>query len=138
MRTCATICAARERNRSIGFMPPRLKHPPLQPFGQVLAGVAHSSGTLVQGSNPGAANAGAAFAGIFDGGLGLRATPRFSIRLIEADYLLTTFDKLTDADRFAVLMNQVAGKRLTYAELTGKGTDSVCHPEAAAGQEEPF
>jgi peptidoglycan-associated lipoprotein len=71
---------------------PRLGRSSLQPFGQVLLGLAHSSGTLVQGSNPGAANAGAAFAGIFGGGLDLRATPRFSIRLVEADYLLTTFD----------------------------------------------
>jgi transposase-like protein len=50
----------------------------------------------------------------------------------------TKDNKLTDADRFAVLMNQVAGKRLTYAKLTGKDTDSVCHPEAGTGQEEPF
>jgi transposase-like protein len=32
---------------------------------------------------------------------------------------------LNDADRFALLMSQVGGKRLTYAELTGKGTDSL-------------
>ncbi len=50
----------------------------------------------------------------------------------------TKDNKLTDADRFALLMTQVAGKRLTYAELTGKGTDTVCHPEAGTGQEEPF
>jgi len=71
---------------------PRLKHSPLQPFGQVLAGLAHSSGTLVQGSNPGAGNAGAAFAANLGGGLDLRATRRFSVRLVEADYLLTTLD----------------------------------------------
>jgi outer membrane immunogenic protein len=71
---------------------PRLSHSSLQPFGQVLLGLAHSSGTLVQGSNPGAANAGTAFAGNFGGGLELRVTPRFSIRLVEADYLLTNFD----------------------------------------------
>jgi peptidoglycan-associated lipoprotein len=67
-------------------------HSALQPFGQVLAGVAHSSGTLVQGSNPGAANANAAFAGNFGGGLDLRAASRFSIRLAEVDYLLTAFN----------------------------------------------
>jgi transposase-like protein len=50
----------------------------------------------------------------------------------------TKDNKLTDADRFAAVMAQVAGKRLTYAELTGKGTDSVCHPEAGTGEEEPF
>jgi hypothetical protein len=75
---------------------PRVGHSSLQPFGQVLVGVAHSSGTLVQGSNPGAANAGAAFAGNFGGGLDLRATSRFSVRLVEADYLLTTFDNGTN------------------------------------------
>jgi hypothetical protein len=56
-----------------------------------LTGLAHSSGTLVQTPNPGASNAGAAFAGNFGGGLDLRASPRFSVRLIEADYLVTTF-----------------------------------------------
>jgi hypothetical protein len=75
----------------VRYLPP-LRHSSLQPFGQVLLGLAHSSGTLVQGSNPGAANAGAAFAGNFGGGLDLRVTPRFSVRLVEAGYLLTTFD----------------------------------------------
>lgn len=50
----------------------------------------------------------------------------------------TKDNKLTDTDRFALLMLKVAGKRLTYAELTGKDTDSVCKPEAGTGQEEPF
>ncbi len=63
-----------------------------QPFGQALIGLAHSTGTLVQGVNPGAANAGAAFAATLGGGLDLRAGSQFSIRLIEADYLFTTFD----------------------------------------------
>ena len=38
----------------------------------------------------------------------------------------TKDNKLTDSDRFALVMSQVGGKRLTYAQLTGKGTDSVC------------
>jgi len=50
----------------------------------------------------------------------------------------TKDNKLTDTDRFALLMLKVAGKRLTYAELTGKDTDSVCKPEAGTGEEEPF
>lgn len=50
----------------------------------------------------------------------------------------TKDNKLNDKDRFAFLMTQVEGKRLTYAELTGKGTDSVCTPEAGTGQEEIF
>lgn len=75
----------------VRYLPP-LRLSSLQPFGQVLLGLAHSSGTLVRGSNPGAANAGAAFAGNFGGGLDLHATARFSVRLVEADYLLTSFD----------------------------------------------
>jgi len=63
-----------------------------QPFGQVLLGLAHANGTLVEGVNPGSANAGAAFATNIGGGLDLRANSRFAIRLIEADYLLTTVD----------------------------------------------
>jgi transposase-like protein len=47
-------------------------------------------------------------------------------------------DKVTDADRFYRAMSRVAGKRLTYAQLTGKGTDSLHHPTAEAGQEEAF
>jgi peptidoglycan-associated lipoprotein len=64
----------------------------LQPFGQVLVGFAHSSGTLVQTPNAGAANAGAAFASNIGGGFDLNVNRRFSIRLIEADYLVTTFN----------------------------------------------
>ena len=71
---------------------PKLGHSPVQPFGQALIGLAHSSGTLVQGSNPGAGNAGAAFAANLGGGLDLHANRRFSLRLIDADYLVTTFD----------------------------------------------
>ena len=71
---------------------PLLGNSAWQPFGQVLIGLAHSSGTLVQGQNPGSANAGAAFAANIGGGLDLRTSSRFSFRLVEADYLLTTFD----------------------------------------------
>jgi peptidoglycan-associated lipoprotein len=64
----------------------------IRPFGQTLVGVAHASGSLVQGSNPAASNAGAAFAALLGGGADLNAGKRFAIRLVEADYLLTTFD----------------------------------------------
>jgi transposase-like protein len=50
----------------------------------------------------------------------------------------TKDNPLNDSDRFTFLMSQVAGKRLTYAQLTGKGTDSLHHPAAGTGQEEPF
>jgi transposase-like protein len=46
---------------------------------------------------------------------------------------------VTDADRFRLAMHQINGKRLTYAELTGKGTDSLHTSTTGAGQtEEPF
>ena len=50
----------------------------------------------------------------------------------------TKDNPLNDSDRFAFLMAKVANKRLTYAALTGKGTDSLHHPAAGTGQEEPF
>jgi hypothetical protein len=34
---------------------------------------------------------------------------------------------MNDSQRFELAMSQVFGKRLTYAELTGKGTDSLHH-----------
>jgi len=37
----------------------------------------------------------------------------------------TKDNPLNDADRFHLAMSQVSGKRLTYAELTGHGTDSL-------------
>jgi transposase-like protein len=41
--------------------------------------------------------------------------------------------KVTDADRFALAMSQVAGKRLTYADLTGK-SESPHHAPTGTGQ----
>lgn len=47
--------------------------------------------------------------------------------------------KLNDSERFALAMNQVSGKRLTYSELTGKGTDSLHHEATGAGETQvPF
>lgn len=48
--------------------------------------------------------------------------------------------KLTDADRFALAMSQIGGKRLTYAELTGKDADALHSPTTGAGktQDVPF
>jgi outer membrane immunogenic protein len=79
----------------VRYSPP-FHHSPLKPFGQVLIGAAHASGTLVEGSNPASANAGAAFAANLGGGLDLRMSHHFSIRLAEADYLLTTFDNASN------------------------------------------
>jgi peptidoglycan-associated lipoprotein len=75
----------------IRYLPP-IHNARIRPFGQVLAGLVHSSGTVVEGTNPGAANAAAAFAANIGGGLDLKASRRFAIRLFEAGYLLTTVD----------------------------------------------
>jgi transposase-like protein len=50
----------------------------------------------------------------------------------------TKDNPLNDADRFYLAMSQISGRRLTYAKLTGKGTDSLHSPTAGTGQEEPF
>ncbi len=71
-------------------------HMPVNPFGKVLIGVAHAGGSLAQAPNPAAANSGAAFASIVGGGLDLRTGSHLAIRLIEADYLVTTFDNAGD------------------------------------------
>jgi peptidoglycan-associated lipoprotein len=73
---------------------PKLGHadPSWRPYGQVSIGIAHASGTLVQVQNPLTTNAGAAFATNIGGGLDYKINPRFSIRIIEAGYLLATFD----------------------------------------------
>jgi hypothetical protein len=44
----------------------------------------------------------------------------------------TKENPLTDADRFSLALTQLANKRLTYAELTGKTA------EGASGTPEPF
>ena len=50
----------------------------------------------------------------------------------------TKDNPLNDSDRFALAMSKVGGKRLTYAQLTGKDCDAVSHPAAGTGQKEPF
>lgn len=42
----------------------------------------------------------------------------------------TCKNKITDAQRFALAMGQIAGRRLTYSELTGKGVDALHHETA--------
>ena len=70
----------------------RLGHTGLYPFGQVLAGFAHASGSLASGQNPAASNASAAFAANTGGGVDLRIRPKFFLRLLDADYFVTAFD----------------------------------------------
>jgi hypothetical protein len=40
----------------------------------------------------------------------------------------TKDNPLTDADRFALAVSQISGKRLTYAELTGKVEETSAEP----------
>jgi outer membrane immunogenic protein len=63
--------------------------PRWNPFGQVLIGVANASGTLVEGNTPAASDSTLNFASIVGGGLDYRLRGRWSVRLIDADYLLT-------------------------------------------------
>lgn len=66
---------------------------PLIPFAQVLAGGAHAGGSLVSGNTPAATGSSIVFASNVGGGLDLKLHPEshFSLRLVEADYLVTLF-----------------------------------------------
>ena len=52
------------------------------------------------------------------------AAERFELSAEFRDDLLETFG-IEDADRFVAAVSQIAGRRLTFAELTGKGLDSL-------------
>lgn len=71
---------------------PHVGRPPLQPFGQVLVGIVHSSGSLVNGGTANVPNASAAFATNLGGGVDINTGSHINLRLLEADYLLTTVD----------------------------------------------
>ncbi len=66
------------------------------PFGEVLVGAAHASGSLVEGPTPAASDSALVFASTIGGGLDRRLTGHWSLRLIEADYLLTTYSNRTN------------------------------------------
>lgn len=63
----------------------------LHPFGEALIGLAHSSGTLVEGQTATAPHSTVSFAANLGGGLDLGVSRRISWRMVEVDYLLTTF-----------------------------------------------
>ena len=71
---------------------PGFKMGRLVPYGQILAGGAHASGSLVSGNTP-ANNSVVVFASNVGGGLDLAPHPdsRFALRLVEADYVATLF-----------------------------------------------
>ena len=60
------------------------------PFGQFLLGGAHAGGDMAPG-NPGIPGSSGAFALTAGGGVDLRISQRFSLRLIQADYFYTHF-----------------------------------------------
>lgn len=68
-----------------------LLRPRWNPYGQVLVGVAHASGSLVDGRTPAAYDSALTFASVIGGGLDYRLHGRWSLRAIEADYFLTTY-----------------------------------------------
>jgi hypothetical protein len=72
----------------------------VQPFAQALFGVAHASGTGAQYPNPAAANAGVNFAMNAGGGVDVPVNRRFSVRLVEADLLMTNFDNLASGRQY--------------------------------------
>jgi hypothetical protein len=72
----------------------------IQPYGQALFGIAHASGTGAQYPNPEAKNASAAFAMNAGGGVDVPVSPRFSVRVVEADLLMTNFDNLASGRQY--------------------------------------
>lgn len=66
-----------------------LKHTGLRLFGQILAGAGHASGSLTEAN--GSDKASTAFAGIAGGGLDVHASRHFLVRIVEANYIATTF-----------------------------------------------
>ena len=61
------------------------------PFAQVLVGATRATGTLVLPPNPAAPGSNLEFSAIAGGGVDLRTSRRISLRLVEADYFVTTF-----------------------------------------------
>jgi outer membrane immunogenic protein len=62
------------------------------PFGEVLVGAAHAGGSLASGAAPAASNSSLVFASTIGGGLDRKLGSRWSLRLVEADYLSTTYN----------------------------------------------
>jgi len=66
------------------------------PFGEVLLGASHASGSLVEGDTPAAHESSFRFASNIGGGVDYWLSAHWSIRVLEADYLLTTYDNRAD------------------------------------------
>jgi peptidoglycan-associated lipoprotein len=68
-----------------------LLRPRWNPFGQVLVGVAHASGSLVEGRTAAAYDSPLTFTSVIGGGIDYRMRGHWSVRAVEADYFLTTY-----------------------------------------------
>ncbi len=66
-------------------------HKPWSPFGDVLVGGVHGGGHLVGAGTPAANDSALVFASNVGGGIDRRLGDHWSLRLIEADWLLTTY-----------------------------------------------
>lgn len=66
------------------------------PYGQALLGVSHATGTLVQGDTPAAGDASLKFASNVGGGVDYWINDHWSIRVLEADYLFTSYSNRTN------------------------------------------
>jgi len=81
---------------SLGFRYRPLPYSPWSPFGQVLLGASHASGSLVEGDTPAAHDASLVFASTLGGGVDYRLDDRWSLRVFEADYLRDQYRNRTN------------------------------------------
>jgi hypothetical protein len=70
---------------------PHTKWPMFQPYGEVQAGGAHAGGSLSSAPGPSGGGLGSAFAGSIGGGIDLHLHKQISLKLIDAEYLATTY-----------------------------------------------
>jgi peptidoglycan-associated lipoprotein len=66
------------------------------PFGEALVGASHASGSLVEGNTPAAQDGSLRFASNVGGGLDYWLNDHWSLRVLQADYLLTTYSNRTN------------------------------------------
>ena len=66
------------------------------PFGQVLLGASHATGSLVEGDTPAARDASLKFASVVGAGIDRWVGDRWSVRVLEVDYVLTTYSNRTN------------------------------------------
>ncbi|MFT4111201.1 outer membrane beta-barrel protein [Silvibacterium sp.] len=71
-------------------------HERWNPYGQVLLGGEHASGTLVQGNTPAASDPGVVFAMNIGGGIDRRLGDHWWLRLVDADYMMTSTSNRTN------------------------------------------